>query len=87
MSTPRIEIYTKFGCGYCTRAKQLLTHKGVDFEEYDVTMGGPKKAEMLERNPQARTVPQIFIDDMLVGGCDDLMDLERTGKLDMMLGL
>lgn len=87
MSTPRIEIYTKFGCGYCYRAKRLLEKKDVAFEEYDVTLGGPKKAEMLKRNPDARTVPQIFIDDMLVGGCDELMDLERTGKLDMLLGL
>ncbi|MDD3798854.1 MAG: glutaredoxin 3 [Novosphingobium sp.] len=86
MSTPRIEIYTKFGCGYCYRAKQLFDLKGVTYEEYDITMGGPKKAEMLERYPQARTVPQIFIDDMHVGGCDDLMDLDRTGKLDMLLG-
>ena len=86
MSTPLIEIYTKFGCGYCTRAKQLFNAKGVAFEEYDVTMGGPKKAEMLERVPEARTVPQIFIDNMHIGGCDDLMDLDRTGKLDMLLG-
>lgn len=86
MSIPLIEIYTKFGCGYCTRAKQLFAAKGIPFEEYDVTMGGPKKAEMLERVPDARTVPQIFIDNMHVGGCDDLMDLDRTGKLDMLLG-
>lgn len=86
MSTPPIEIYTKFGCGYCTRAKNLFNTKGVAFEEYDVTMGGPRKAEMLARVPDARTVPQIFIDGMHVGGCDDLMALDRAGKLDMLLG-
>ncbi len=86
MSEPRIEIYTKFGCGYCYRAKQLLDLKGARYEEFDITLGGPKKQEMLERAPHARTVPQIFIDDMLVGGSDELADLDRTGKLDMLLG-
>lgn len=86
MTTPRVEIYTKFGCGYCYRAKQLLDGKGVEYTEYDVTMGGPDKAEMLRRAPDARTVPQIFIDDIAVGGSDDLAALERQGKLDMMLG-
>jgi glutaredoxin 3 len=86
MGSPHIEIYTKFGCGYCTRAKQLLDVKGVSYEEFDVTYGGAKQKEMQERVPQARTVPQIFIDNMHVGGCDELMNLERTGKLDMLLG-
>lgn len=86
MSSPKVEIYTKFGCGYCTRAKQLLDAKGVPYEEFDVTFGGEKQREMMERVPLARTVPQIFIDDMHVGGCDQLMDLDRTGKLDMLLG-
>lgn len=87
MSNPLIEIYTKFGCGYCTRAKALFDAKGVAYEEYDVTMGGPKKAEMLERVPHARTVPQIFIDNAAIGGCDDLVALDRAGKLDPLLGL
>ena len=86
MSTPRVEIYTKLYCGFCTRAKRLLESKGVAFEEYDITMGGPKRAEMLERNPDARTVPQIFIDGECVGGSDDLAALESAGKLDAMLG-
>jgi glutaredoxin 3 len=86
MNSPHIEIYTKFGCGYCTRAKQLLDSKGASYEEFDVTFGGDKKQEMMERVPQARTVPQIFIDGMHVGGCDDLMNLDHTGKLDMLLG-
>jgi len=86
MSAPKIEIYTKWGCGYCSRAKALLDSKGVAYEEYDVTMGGPKKAEMLERVPDARTVPQIFIGGEPVGGSDDLQALEQSGQLDSLLG-
>ena len=85
MSQPTIDIYTKFGCGYCARAKRLLSDKGAEFNEYDVTLGGEKKQEMLERAPQARTVPQIFIGDTYVGGSDDLAALEREGKLDALL--
>ena len=87
MSTPKVDIYTKFGCGYCYRAKRLLESKGVEFEEYDITLGGPKRTEMLARKPDARTVPQIFIDDRAVGGSDDIARLEREGKLDSLLGL
>ena len=87
MSKPKVEIYTRMMCGYCVRAKQLLDSKGVDYIEYDVTMGGEDKRRMLERKPDARTVPQIFIDDVAVGGSDDLAALERAGKLDAMLGL
>ena len=87
MSEPKVEIYTKAWCGYCHRAKRLLDDKGVEYIEYDITMGGPKREEMVARNPQARTVPQIFVDDTLVGGSDDLARLEREGKLDAMLGL
>ena len=82
---PKVEIYTKWGCGFCVRAKRLLEEKGVPYEEYDITMGGPKRTEMLERAPGAMTVPQIFIDDQRVGGCDDLYALERAGKLDPLL--
>ena len=81
----RIEIYTKAFCGYCARAKRLLQMKGVDFEEYDITMGGPRRAEMLQRANGRTTVPQIFIDDRHVGGSDDLHELERSGRLDPML--
>jgi glutaredoxin 3 len=87
VATPKIEIYSKFACPYCVRAKMLLKRKGVEFEEYDITLGGPKRAEMLERAPGARTVPQIFIGDVHVGGSDDLAALDRAGKLDAMLGL
>lgn len=85
MAAPQIDIYTKFGCGYCFRAKRLLDSKGAEYTEHDITMGGPKRAEMLERAPQARTVPQIFIGDTHVGGSDDLAALESAGKLDALL--
>ena len=81
----RVEIYTKMLCPYCVRAKKLLASKGVEFEEYDITMGGPKRQEMLERAPGRTTVPQIFIDDRHVGGCDDIHALDRDGKLDPLL--
>lgn len=81
----RIEIYTTAFCGYCARAKRLLDEKGVEFEEYDVTMGGPRRAEMLQRAHGRSTVPQIFIDDRHVGGCTDLHELERNGRLDPLL--
>lgn len=86
MSAPKIEIYTKFACPYCVRAKMLLSRKGAAFEEFDITLGGPKKQELLERVPQARTVPQIFIGDLHIGGSDELATLEREGKLDALLG-
>lgn len=82
---PKVDIYTKFGCGYCFRAKRLLDEKGVDYEEFDITMGGPARDEMMRRAPMARTVPQIFIGDTHVGGSDDLAALEREGKLDALL--
>ncbi|MEW4447924.1 glutaredoxin 3 [Qipengyuania sp. JC766] len=87
MSQPQVDIYTKFGCMYCTRARQLLDGKGVSYNDIDVTMGGDEKKAMLERAPDARTVPQIFIGDTHVGGSDDLAALDRAGKLDGMLGL
>ena len=86
MSAPKVEIYTKFGCPYCTRAKALLDSKGAAYEEYDVTMGGPKKAEMRDRVPGASTVPQILVDGQAIGGSDDLAALDRAGKLDALLG-
>lgn len=82
-----VEIYTKNWCGYCARAKGLLTGKGVAFEEHDITMGGPKRDEMLARAPGRSSVPQIFIDGQHIGGSDDLSALNRDGKLDALLGL
>jgi glutaredoxin 3 len=87
VKNPKVEIYTRAWCGYCHRAKRLLEEKGVEFVEYDITMGGPKKDELRERKPDAVTVPQIFIDGKAVGGSDDLARLDREGKLDGLLGL
>lgn len=84
--TANVEIYTKFACPYCVRAKQLLDSKGVPYTEYDIGMGGAKRDEMLARVPGARTVPQILINDTPIGGSDDLRALENQGKLDALLG-
>ncbi|MFN3945417.1 MAG: glutaredoxin 3 [Allosphingosinicella sp.] len=81
----RVEIYTKFLCPYCSRAKKLLETKGASYEEYDISMGGPKRQEMIQRANGRTTVPQIFIDDRHVGGSDDLAALDRDGKLDPLL--
>lgn len=83
----KVEIYTKFTCPYCFRAKSLLNSKGVKFDEVEVSMGGEPKAEMIRRSGGRSTVPQIFIDGQHVGGSDDLAALDRAGKLDPMLGL
>jgi glutaredoxin 3 len=82
---PKIEVYTKFLCPYCTRAMTLLSKKGVSFEEVDISMGGPKRTEMVERSGGRVTVPQIFIDGQHIGGSDDLAALDRAGKLDPLL--
>lgn len=80
-----VEIYTKPTCPYCLRAKQLLTSKGVAFEETDVSGGGAARDTMIQRAGGRTTVPQIFIDGQHIGGSDDLAALERAGKLDMLL--
>jgi glutaredoxin 3 len=82
----KVEIYTKAWCPYCTRAMKLLAAKGVDPAEYDVTMGGPKKAEMVDRTGGRITVPQVFIDGRHIGGSDDLAALDARGGLDPLLG-
>jgi glutaredoxin 3 len=87
VAAAKVEIYTKMFCGYCHRAKRLLDSKGVDYVEYDITMDGARRDEMRARAPGARTVPQIFIDGVAMGGSDDLAALERAGKLDGLLGL
>ena len=81
----KVEMYVKGSCPYCVRASALLRSKGVDFEVYPVDFGGPKKQEMVQRANGRTTVPQIFIGDRHIGGCDDLMSLERQGKLDELL--
>ena len=82
---PRIEIYTSPLCGFCHAAKRLLTEKGVSFSEIDVLANPKRKAEMIERASGGRTVPQIFVGDTHVGGCDELYALDRAGKLDPLL--
>lgn len=81
---PSVEMYTKSTCPYCVRASALLRAKGVDPITYDLDRGGPKRDEMIERTGRM-TVPQIFIGERHVGGCDDLFALERAGKLDALL--
>ncbi|MDH7971077.1 glutaredoxin 3 [Sphingomonas sp. AR_OL41] len=81
----KVEIYTKAFCPYCSRALNLLASKGVAVDEFDITMGGPRRGEMLERANGRTTVPQIFIDGQHVGGSDDLAALDRDGKLDALL--
>jgi glutaredoxin 3 len=81
----RVEIYTKAFCSYCARAKRLLDEKGAAYDEFDVTFGGAKRAEMLDRANGRTTVPQIFIDGRHVGGSDDLQALDREGGLDPLL--
>lgn len=81
----QVEIYTKAFCPYCTRAMRLLADKGVEPQEFDISMDRHKRDEMIGRANGRTTVPQIFIDGQHVGGSDDLAALERAGKLDALL--
>ncbi|MEP7222678.1 MAG: glutaredoxin 3 [Novosphingobium sp.] len=83
----KVEIYTQWGCGYCSRAKALLDRKQVEYTEYDVTMDSARRREMTDRAPGASTVPQVFIDGAAMGGSDDIHALDAAGKLDTLLGL
>ena len=80
-----VEIYTSPMCGFCQAAKRLLKDKGVTFSEINVWADPSRKPEMIKRANGGRTVPQIFVGDLHVGGCDDLYALERAGKLDALL--
>ena len=84
MSAPQVTMYTTSWCPYCTRARSLLKSKGVAFDDIDVEEAPEKRTEMQARSGR-RTVPQIFIGDQHVGGCDDLHALEAAGKLDALL--
>lgn len=84
---PTVEIYATPICPFCIRAKRLLDKKGITYHEVDVMMHPSRRKEMMQRANGRHTVPQIFIDDDHIGGCDDLMDLDRAGKLDAKLGL
>ncbi|MBB3994101.1 glutaredoxin 3 [Sulfitobacter undariae] len=80
-----VEIYTSPLCGFCHATKRLLNEKGISFSEVDVLANPDRKPEMIKRANGGRTVPQIFIGDIHVGGNDDLYALERAGKLDALL--
>lgn len=82
---PDVEIYTQDWCSYCARAKQLLDRKGVVYREIDAPHGSPARVEAAKRSSGGTTMPQIFIGGVHVGGCDALMALDRSGKLDSLL--
>lgn len=77
----KIIVYTTAYCPYCVRAKQLLNQKGLAFEEIRVDLEPRRREEMLKKSEGKRTVPQIFIDDVSIGGFDELWALDREGKL------
>jgi glutaredoxin 3 len=79
-----VTIYTRPGCGYCARALSVLTEKGVDFTEVHAGADPAKRQEMIDRSGRS-TYPQIFVGDKHIGGCDDMMMLERRGELDTLL--
>jgi glutaredoxin 3 len=81
----KVTIYTTPLCPYCVRAKHLLKKKGVSYEEVDVFMDSDARDAMEMKSGGSRTVPQIFVGDKHVGGCDDLYALENAGKLDTLL--
>ena len=80
-----VTLYTSPLCGYCAAAKRLLSGKGVPYQEIDVSRDPAKRAEMMQKSNGGRTVPQIFIGDLHIGGFDDMNALERAGKLDAVL--
>lgn len=82
---PKVEIYTWRSCPFCIRAKQLLKSKGVDFVEYSIDGDEAARSQMAKRANGRRSVPQIFINNQHVGGCDDLYELDDEGKLDSLL--
>jgi glutaredoxin 3 len=82
---PQIEIYTQDWCPFCARAKQLFERKGVPFTEIEAPRGSARRAEAGRRSGGKVTVPQIFIDGAYIGGCDEVMALDRDGKLDPLL--
>jgi glutaredoxin 3 len=82
---PPVEIYTTRYCPYCTSAKALLKRKGIDFKEIDLGSNWELRDEMIQRANGRMTVPQIFVGQIHVGGCDDLHTLEHEGKLDPLL--
>jgi glutaredoxin 3 len=84
MSTPKIQMYASDWCPYCSRARRLLHDKGVPFEEIDIDASPEARAQMVARGG-GHTVPQIFIDDVHIGGCDELLAREAAGTLDPLI--
>jgi glutaredoxin 3 len=82
---PNIVVYSKSYCPFCTRAKNMLTRLGADFEEIDLDRNPERREEMINKANGKSTVPQIFIGDTHVGGCDELFALNKAGKLEGML--
>ncbi|GEA28831.1 putative glutaredoxin [Microcystis aeruginosa NIES-4325] len=83
--TAKVEIYTWSSCPFCIRAKALLKKKGVEFTEYCIDGDEEARAKMSDRANGRTSVPQIFIDDQHIGGCDDIYALDRSGGLDPLL--
>ena len=81
----KVEIYTWQSCPFCIRAKLLLNNKDIDFIEYEIDGDEKARAKMIDRANGRRTVPQIFIDDKGIGGCDELHKLETENKLDLLI--
>ena len=81
----QVTIYTRPFCGYCARALSLLTAKHADFQEIEAGMEPDLRAEMVQRSGGRATFPQIFVGEQHIGGCDEMMALERAGKLDSLL--
>jgi glutaredoxin 3 len=82
---PKVTVYSTLFCPYCFAARRLLKHKGIDFEEIRVDKNPEKRQEMIQRSGRF-TVPQIFIGDHHIGGYDDMAELNRKGKLDVLFG-
>ena len=80
-----VEIYTSPMCGFCRAAKRLLKAKGVSFQEFDISRDPNLRQTMMQRASGRHTVPQIFVGPTHVGGCDELFELDRSGKLDPLL--
>ncbi|MDG1153639.1 MAG: glutaredoxin domain-containing protein [Alphaproteobacteria bacterium] len=83
----KVEIFWRDGCGFCSRVQSLFTMKGVKYESYNIWESEEHANLMKTRLPNATTVPQVFIDGKHLGGCDDVMKLEQSGKLDKLLGI
>lgn len=87
MASSKVEIYTWSRCPFCIRAKALLDQKDVDYTEYCIDGDEEARAVMSERASGRRSLPQIFINDQHIGGCDDLMELEQQQRLDALLDM